>query len=63
MSSSTNGLAHSRREIITIKEARKLLGQEAKDLNDTQVKEIIDSLQSIAKKYLSTSSSKNSFGI
>ncbi len=49
--------------LITIKEARKLLGSESNMLSDTQVQEIINSLQYISRKYLNISSSKNTLGV
>lgn len=45
--------------IITIKEARKRLGKDAKHLTDIQVQYIIDTLQVIAREYLSNTGSKN----
>lgn len=38
--------------IITVKEARKLLGVEAKDLSDQQVMELIQNFSAIAKLYI-----------
>lgn len=49
--------------IITVKEARKLLGKDAKSLSDTQIQEIVITLQVMARKYLDNSGSNNSYGI
>lgn len=38
--------------IISIKEARKLLGKDAKGMSDDDVEELIQNLQSIAKIYI-----------
>lgn len=38
--------------IISIKEARKILGKEAEDLSDDQVEDLIINFQSIAKLYI-----------
>lgn len=37
--------------VITIKEARKILGKEAEDYSDTQIEELIINYQSIARMY------------
>jgi hypothetical protein len=44
--------------IISVKEARKILGKEAKDLNDTQIRDIIITLSLIAREYLKITGSK-----
>jgi len=38
--------------IISIKEARKILGKEAENLSDDQIEDLIINLQSIAKLYI-----------
>ena len=38
--------------VITINEARKILGNDAKKLSDDEVEEIIINLQSIARLYI-----------
>lgn len=38
--------------VITINEARKILGQEAKKYSDEQIEELIINLQSISKMYI-----------
>lgn len=38
--------------VITVKEARRLLGKDSKDLNDVEVMEIVNNLHVIAKEYL-----------
>lgn len=57
-----NALSSSPREnqkIITVKEARKILGIKSDALSDTQIEEIILSLQGIAKEQLMYNGSKN----
>lgn len=44
--------------LITVKEARKILGADAKLLNDDQVKEMIVLLTDMAEQFLQTSGSK-----
>lgn len=44
--------------IITVKEARKLLGADAKELSDSQVEEEILRLTSIAEEFLQNNGSK-----
>jgi hypothetical protein len=44
--------------IITVKEARKLLGVDAKELSDSQVEEEIVRLTSIAEEFLQNDGSK-----
>lgn len=54
------------RPLISIKEARKLLGKEAKTLSDVEVLEIINDLRFIAKEHLkkkSVNKSNNSIGL
>ena len=51
------------REVISIKEARKLLGKESDQLSDTQISALINDLQMIAKRYIEYSGSKNQLGI
>lgn len=46
------------RLVITVKEARKLLGKDAHTLSDSQVKELIEVLTSIAEDFLQNNSSK-----
>jgi uncharacterized protein YneF (UPF0154 family) len=48
---------------ITVKEARKLLGQDGIKLSDTQVYEIIADLHLIAQKYLRLNGSNNMLGV
>ena len=50
-------------QIISIKEARKLLGSSAERISDDQVGEIIDTLHLMARKYLSNPRSKNISGV
>lgn len=45
--------------LISIKEARKLLGKESEQLEDTQVRDIIITLSLMARQYLNNSGSKN----
>lgn len=45
--------------LISIKEARKLLGKESRQLDDNQIRDIIITLSLIAREYLKISSSKN----
>ncbi len=44
--------------IITVKEARKILGPEASKLDDDQIREIIIALQAQARVYLKNCGSK-----
>lgn len=44
---------------LSIKEARKLLGKDSELLSDTQIYEIITTLQMMARKYLHSSGSRN----
>lgn len=46
--------------VITVKEARRLLGKDAKQLNDVEVMEIVNNLQIFAKEYLRKKSVKKS---
>jgi hypothetical protein len=50
-------------EIISLKEARKLLGKEAVNLSDDQLIEIIKILSLIAKQYLHKSGSNKALGV
>lgn len=50
----------SDKPIITIKEARRLLGKDAKNLNDVEVMEIVKNLHDLAKDYLRNKSVKRS---
>ncbi|MDD3647552.1 MAG: hypothetical protein PHS44_03585 [Candidatus Dojkabacteria bacterium] len=43
------GLFDEEKPIISIKEARKLLGSEYRDINNTTVQNLIDELDSLAK--------------
>lgn len=45
--------------IISIKQARKKLGKEAHGLTDDEIKDIVLTLQTLAKKHLSNKGSKN----
>lgn len=47
-----------RKSLISVLEARKLLGKDAKNLNDDQVIEIISTLTLMARKYLQDAGSK-----
>lgn len=49
----------SQATVITVKEARKLLGQRACTLTDNQMIEIVINLQVLARKFLNTKGSKN----
>lgn len=46
------------RAIITVKEARKLLGKDAESLSDDQVQEIIVALKVLANRYLGNTGSR-----
>lgn len=50
------------KQVISIKEARKILGKDAQSLTDDQVIEIIDSLTLVARRNLEKNSSKNKQG-
>lgn len=45
--------------LISIKEARKLLGNESRNLDDDQIRDIIITLSLIARQSLKINSSKN----
>ncbi len=45
--------------LITIKEARKMLGREAKYLSDDQIQEIVAILSLLSKNYIRNNGSKN----
>lgn len=49
--------------LITVKEARKLLGSDCKCMNDTQVQEIITTLRLLAQNHLYNHGSKNTYGV
>lgn len=49
--------------LITVQEARKLLGIDSKPLSDTQVQEIINTLSDMAHAYLENSGSNNTLGV
>lgn len=51
------------KSIITVKEARKLLGKDSGELTDNQVSEIISTLTLIAREYLYKSGSNNLHGV
>ncbi|MEJ0072911.1 MAG: hypothetical protein WDN27_02375 [Candidatus Saccharibacteria bacterium] len=56
----------SKGTLITIKEARKLLGKEAESLSDEEILEIVNDLQLLAKEQLKkkgVNMSNNSLGI
>jgi len=48
--------------LITVPEARKLLGSDCRRMNDDQVQEVIITLTLLAREFLKTNSSNNSFG-
>lgn len=48
--------------LITVKEARKLLGKESRELNDYQVQEIIGLLSLIAQSTIQKSRSNKLYG-
>lgn len=48
---------------ITVKEARKLLGKDAEDLSDDQIRDIINTLTLLAREYFHKASSKKALGI
>lgn len=50
----------SKRPIITIKEARRLLGKDAKSLNDVEVMEVVNYLHELAIEYFRNKSVKTS---
>lgn len=52
-----------RHSLITVKEARKLLGKSAEDLKDHQVQETIALLTVLAGNYLHKKGSKNIVGV
>lgn len=43
---------NSGQQVISVKEARKLLGQDGKSLSDSQIAELIGTLTSVANDYL-----------
>jgi hypothetical protein len=47
-----------KKPIITVGEARKLLGKDSESLNDNQVNEIITILSLLARQYIRNSGSK-----
>ncbi len=49
--------------LITVKEARKLLGSDCKYMDDTQVQEIISTLRLLARDQLHNYGSKNAYGV
>lgn len=49
--------------LITIKEARKILGKQSRELSDDQVREILNTLTLMARRYLTPSSSKIELGV
>lgn len=49
--------------VITVKEARKILGAQASTLSDTQVQDIIGTLTLLAKQYIGQTGSKNKQGV
>lgn len=57
-----NSIIPAFKPLITVAEARKLLGSDCKHMNDDQVQEVIVTLTLIAKNYLKSNSSNNSFG-
>lgn len=59
----TSQLLNSPKPSITVGEARKLLGKNSCDLSDTQVNDIISTLQCMAKDYLYNYGSKKVGGI
>jgi hypothetical protein len=52
----------NQKPLISVSEARKLLGEDARGLSDNQIEEIINNLSLLAKKYLQNSGSKNKVG-
>lgn len=48
------------RPIVTVREARRLLGKDSKSLNDVEVMEVVNLLREMAKTYLSKKSVKKS---
>jgi hypothetical protein len=51
------------KQLISVNEARKLLGFSSNELGDDQIQEIIDSLSLIASQSLSKMGSKKSLGV
>lgn len=44
--------------VISVKEARKLIGSSAAELNDTQIEELINTMSLLAKEFFKKSGSK-----
>lgn len=56
----------SKRPVITIKEARRLLGKDAKNLTDTEIMDIVNNLRILAINYIynkNVKKSKNVIGL
>lgn len=53
-----NTLNSTYKPVITVAEARKLLGSDSKPLTDTQIQELITFLTLLARNYLRSGSSK-----
>lgn len=51
------------RSIISVKEARKLMGRDSQSLTDDQIIEIVDTLTDIARQFLQNTGSKNELGV
>ena len=57
-----NTIVPALKPLITVGEARKLLGSDCKHMSDDQVQEVIHTLTLIARKYLQKNSSNKVFG-
>lgn len=57
-----NSIIPTLKPLITVKEARKLLGGDCKHMSDTQVQVLIHTLTSMARSYLEKYSSNKALG-
>jgi hypothetical protein len=48
------------RPIITVREARRLLGKDSEQLNDVEVMEVVNNLREVAKLYIKSKGVKKS---
>jgi hypothetical protein len=46
------------RPLITVREARRLLGKDSEQLNDVEVMEVVNNLREVAKLYIKSKSVK-----
>lgn len=56
-------LQSAAKPIISVKEARKLLGKPSEQLSDTQIGDIVHTLHLMARHYLHNSGSKKTSGV